>query len=134
MGRQPRALEHHGGVDVGDRPAGVRHAPGRGAQQPERVGALVGRVVVGEVLAEVAQGGGAEQGVDDRVRQHVGVGVALEPELGLERDAADHQRPAGDEAVRVVAEARANAAHAGLRSPSRLATSGGRGVVQLEAV
>ena len=33
------------------------------------------RVGVGEVVADVAQAGRAEQRVDDRVRQHVGVGV-----------------------------------------------------------
>ena len=55
----------------------------------------------GEVLADVAQPGGAEQRVGDRVGEHVGVGVAGQAALVRDLDAAEHERPALLEAVRV---------------------------------
>ena len=51
------------------RPTTARSSPSESASAP----ALVG---VGEVLADVAEAGGAEQRVDDRVGEDVGVGVA----------------------------------------------------------
>jgi hypothetical protein len=61
------------------------------------------------VHADVTQPGGAEQRVDHGVGQHVGVGVPVEPELAFERDAAEHERPTGDQPVGVVADAGAHA-------------------------
>ena len=52
--------------------------------------------------------GGAEQRVDDRVREHVGVGVAGEALLVRDVDAAEDQRAARREGVRVDAEAGAD--------------------------
>ena len=46
------------------------------AQKIATVDILVTRIGVGEMLADVAQGGGAETGVTDCVQQYVGVGVA----------------------------------------------------------
>ena len=48
--------------------------------------------------------GRAEQGVDHRVGEDVGVGVAGEAELVLDLDAAEDQRAALGEAVAVVAD------------------------------
>ena len=54
---------------------------------------LVGAVGVGEVHADVAQARRAEQRVHHRVGQHIGVGVAVEAQLGaLELHAAEDQR------------------------------------------
>ena len=49
--------------------------------------------------------GGAEQRVDHRVREHVGVGVPVEPALVGDLDAAEDQPAPVGEAVRVVADA-----------------------------
>ena len=48
-------------------------------------------VAAGEVRADVAEGGGAEQRVDQGVRQRVAVGVPGEAALALEDDAAQDQ-------------------------------------------
>ena len=53
----------------------------RRAQQVDRVGVAVALVGVGEVLADVAEAGGAQQRVDDRVGEDVGVGVTREPRV-----------------------------------------------------
>ena len=57
------------------------------------------------MLADVAEPGGAEQRVDDRVGQSVGVGVSVEAELVRNFDAAEDQLAAGHEAVGVIADA-----------------------------
>ena len=78
------------------------------AQQLDRVGVAPALVGVREVLADVAEAGRAEQRIDDRVGKDVGVGVARQAALGVRHlDAAEHQRAARLEAVRVVADARA---------------------------
>ena len=59
----------------------------------------------GKSVAEVAEAAGAEQRVDHRVGEHVGVGVAPEPALVLDLDPAEHQPPPGGEPVAVVADA-----------------------------
>ena len=56
-------------------------------------------VGVGEVLADVAEPGGAEERVGDGVGDHVGVAVAGQAALAGERHAAEDERP-----LRVVAE------------------------------
>ncbi len=58
-------------------------------EQLHRVGVAPALVAVGEVLADVAETGGPEQRVDHSVRQHVGVGVTVEPELVGDLDATD---------------------------------------------
>ena len=78
-GRELRALHDDRRVDVGDaQPALGERRRRRARSSAHRVGVAVALVGVGEVLADVAQPGGAEQRVDDRVGQHVGVGVAVE--------------------------------------------------------
>ena len=85
-------------------------------QQLHRVGVAPALVRVREVLADVAEAGGAEQRVDDRVGQDVGVGVARQAALGRDLDAAQDQLAPLLEAVRVVADARSGRAG----SPDRL--------------
>src|SRR6186997_488 len=102
VGAEPGLLADQGGVDVDDRPG---DRADDGAQEVDRVGVLEGRIVVGEHLADVAAAVGAEQGVDHRVGEDVGVGVALEPQVVLDLDAAEDQPATGGEAVAVVAEA-----------------------------
>ena len=73
----------------------ARTRPATVAQQAERVGARPGRVGVGEVLAEVAEAGGAEQGVGGGVGDDVGVAVAGQAPVAREAHAAEHERPVG---------------------------------------
>ena len=87
-------------------------------QEQPRVGVLPARVGVGVGVADVAEAGGAEQGVGDGVQHHVGVGVADQPARVLDRHAAEDQRPALDQAVRVVPGT--NADHGGFLGYSRL--------------
>ena len=100
-----RLLGDDGGVDVVDRELpDDEHAGGlfeeRGAARVLPLG-IAGR----EVGADVAHAGRAEQRVDDRVQENVGVGVAGEARLALERHAAEDERARGVEAVDVVADA-----------------------------
>jgi len=83
------------------------------------------RSVVREVPADVAPGHRAEDGVRDRVRQHIGVGVPRQPLLGRDRHAAEDERPSVNQPVQVVprsdtcareADARPAMASAALRS------------------
>ena len=76
-------------------------------EQRQRVGAGELRVVGREERADVLEPGGSEQRVGERVREHVAVGVAREPARMLDPDAAEHERHAVLERVRV--EARADA-------------------------
>jgi hypothetical protein len=70
-------------------------------------------------MADVAQPGGAEQGVDHGVGEHVGVGVPVEAELVGDLDPAEQQRPALDEAVGVEADAEAGTHPSGSSRRSR---------------
>ena len=45
-----------------------------------------------EMLADVAEAGGAEQGVGDRMEHDVGIAVAGKAALVRDRDAAEHDR------------------------------------------
>ena len=82
----------------------ARDGADRGAQQVDRVGVAPALVVVGEEGADVAAAGGAEQGVDHRVGEHVGVGVAGEAARVLDLDPAEDEPAALGEAVAVVAD------------------------------
>ena len=71
--RQLGPLEHHGRIDVDHRQSALGDENDRRAQQLDRVGVSIALVGVGELMADVGQAGRAEQRVDDRVREHVGV-------------------------------------------------------------
>ena len=85
-------------------PPRVQPSERLGEEEP-RVGILPARVGVGVELADVAEAGGAEQGVGDGVQHHVGVGMADQAARMLDADAAQDQRPAFGQPVRVVPDA-----------------------------
>jgi hypothetical protein len=62
-------------------------------------------------MADVGQAGGAEQRIADRVREAVGVAVAIETEVGREFNATEYERASIDEAVNIVAVANAEGGH-----------------------
>ena len=100
-------LGHNHTVDVDHAPAAFSHQGVDLLEQHQAVGPLPLRVVRRKVLADVAQRQGPQQRIHDRVHQHVGIAVAIEPQAGgmLEPLAAQDQRPAGHQTVDVVAVA-----------------------------
>ena len=73
---------------------------------------------------EVAQRQGAEQGLGDRVRQHVAIRVPGEPAVEVYRNPAQHERPTSLERVEIESEA-----DAGHRVHARRARRRSSGVV-----
>ena len=61
------------------------------AQQLPAVDALETLIGIREMLADVAQRGRAEQGIADRVQQHIGVGMAKQTAIVGNIDTADDQ-------------------------------------------
>ena len=61
-------------------------------QQRDRVGAAIALVVGGKQRADVPETCCTEQRVGERMREHVAVGVADEPERVVELDAPEHER------------------------------------------
>ena len=112
----------------------VAHLRVRLGEQHERRDAAEALLARREERADVAEPGRAEQRVDQRVREHVAVGVAGEAARVVELDAAEHERHALLERVRVDADADAEVRHApappAARRASRLRRALGR-VVQV---
>ena len=115
-----RRLEDDGHVDVADLEPAVVHQRDDATQQIEAVRVLPPRIGVGKMAADVAEAGGAENRVGQRVADDVGVGVAERAALGRDGHTAQHQRPAGDEAMKIVAGTGA----AGARRQCAAASSG----------
>lgn len=117
VGREFRAFEDDGGIEVFEAPAEGGGAVGGGAQEDLGVLGLVARVGVGEELADVGEGKGAEDGVGDGVVEGVTIGVGDGAGVVGEGDSPEDERaaPAGGrvglEAVEVVAVADAELAH-----------------------
>ena len=108
MGRELGAFGEEGDVHVADSVAALLGLVDRAAQDFLGIHAEAVRVGVGEEVADVGQAERAEDGVGERVGQGVGVGMAVEAEVGGDFDAAEDQLAAGDEAVDVVTEADAD--------------------------
>ena len=115
IGRQLGRFADHDDIGVADAPARGRQPGDNLAQQANAVGAGVGGVGVGKQGADVGQPAGAQQRVNKRVCDNVGIRVPGETQLVRHRHPGQDQRPAGDEAVRVVADADPRRQ---LRSPS----------------
>lgn len=95
--------ENHA-IQICDPPAGGRQAIGRRPEHRRRIASLIGGVGVGKHLADVAEPSRAEEGVGDRVQEHVGVAVADGPAVVRDGDPAEHEAVTGAEPVRVVAK------------------------------
>ncbi len=98
-GGDARFLADQHAVRVDELEAGRLHSRVGIRQQSERVGATVGVVVGREERADVPEPGGSQQGVGERMRDHVTVGVADEPARMVEGDAAEHKRHSLPEGV-----------------------------------
>ena len=108
MRQQLGPLGEDDAVDVDDPPAERGDGVQGGAQHFGRVAAAVLGIGVGKHLPDVAQGGGPQQGVGHGVQERVGVAVADRLAVVRDVDAAQPQRPAGPETVRVVSESDAD--------------------------
>ena len=82
---------------------------------------LEGRIGIGEVL-DVAQRGGAQHRVRERMTDDVPVGMAGETVLRLESDPAEHQRAAGRERVNVETETHELFTHLASASARRMSS------------
>jgi len=87
---------------------------GSGSKHFSGVATAVGFVGVGEYAADVAEGGGAEDRVGHGVQQDIGVAMADELLVMGHVDAAEAQRAAGSQAVRVFADADAQVGRGGV--------------------
>jgi ABC-2 type transport system ATP-binding protein len=96
--------ENHA-IQVHDPPAGLPQSVGGSPEHFGRVSAAVDRIGVGKKFADIPQRRRSEQGIGDRVEEHVGVAVADGGLVVGDSDAAEHQAGAWFEAVGVVAEA-----------------------------
>ena len=111
MRREPRLLADQHDVRVRELPARARDVPPRLTQQLERVGSLEGRIAGGEERADVLEPGGSEHRVRERVREHVAVGVAREAARMVDPNAAEHERHAVLQRMRIEAGPDAVLAH-----------------------
>lgn len=71
-------------------------------QQQKARNALVLRVVIREQQADVAETGCAEQGVHQSVREHVRIGVTVQPALERNFHAAEDELAPRNEAVYII--------------------------------
>ena len=94
----------------------------RAPEQVEPADPLEGRIGIGEVLTDVAQRGGAQHRIRERMADDVPVGMAGETVLRLESDPAEHQRAAGRECVNVETETHELFTHLASASARRMSS------------
>ena len=109
--RDPRLLADQHAVDIDELVPGLAYPRVGVCEQLERVGAPVALVFRGKERADVAQTGGAKKCVGQCVGDDVTVGVADESAGVVDRHAAENERDAVAEGVRVDADADAVVAH-----------------------
>lgn len=95
-------LSENDAIQVHDLVAGGANASGGLGQHVGRVAVFVGWVSVGEHFADVADGGGTEEGIRDGVQEYVGVAVADGVLVVRDVEAAETQRSARRQTVRIV--------------------------------
>ena len=74
-GRDPGLLRQQRQVGIDDAPRAPREHFQHRSDELAAVGAAPARVAVGKVLADVPQARGSEQGIDQRMQEHVAVGM-----------------------------------------------------------
>ena len=96
-----------GTIDMVDDAPRSRNKRGGVGEEQMRRRALPARIGRREMLADIAEAGGAEQSVGDGVKRDVGVAVAGKAALVGDRDAAEHDWPIAGKGVDVEAHASA---------------------------
>src|ERR1051326_411948 len=123
------SLEDYRRIDVHDFIADLCGQVPRVPQEYQAVAALPARIGIREMHADVAQCSGAQQGIRDRMRENIGVGVALQSEVTGNRDAAENQGSAGRDAMYIPALTHSNLTHrpGQVRRPVLLSPRSGSG-------
>jgi len=102
MGGQLGLLGDQRRIDIDRPPAALGQQRHGAPQQDAAVGALVARVGIGKMAADIAQRHGAEQGIGDRVQQRIGVGMPEQPRGMRYLDTAEDELATCDQLVNVV--------------------------------
>ena len=102
-----RAFAHHDAVDIHDFKACLLDFLAHLAQQLQAVGALEGRVGIREVRADIAEARGTQQGIANRMQQHVGIAMAQEALLVRDIHPTDNALAAFHQFVNVKTNTRA---------------------------
>ena len=102
MRRELGRLREHGRIQIAELPAALAHERGNVPQQRNAVRALVARVGIRKVLADVTERERTEQGIHDGMREHIRVRVTVQTKLKRNVHTADDARSAGDQSVYVV--------------------------------
>ena len=76
VGEEFRSLGNDGQIHVADAVAFFGYDLDHSSEKPPGVGTFVGGIGVGEVIADVAHGGSAKEGVGEGVEGYVGIAVA----------------------------------------------------------
>jgi hypothetical protein len=98
-------LRHHYRIHIHHLPTPAPHQGGHLLQQQQTVGAKPLGVIGWEIETDITYGEGPEQGIHDRVHQHVGIAMAIQAQaIGvLQPLATQDQWPAWHQSVNVVA-------------------------------
>ena len=116
MRRDFGRLRDYGGVDIDDFSAGIRRADFaiNDCEQIDAARVFPLRIGIGKMFADIAQPDRAQQGVANRVRQRVGVGMPFESARMRNFDSAQNQRARiarSAKAMRVESEANSKRIH-----------------------
>jgi hypothetical protein len=117
-------------VDVTDAIARLAN-PGQGQRKHlGRVPSAVRRIGIGKQFANISQGQGAQQGVRDRVQEHIGVAVPDQSVVKGDFDSAQPQGSARRQAMRIVSNPNACGKRGSIPQsrgyPARFTTAGVR--------
>lgn len=82
----------HGRIQIAELPAAFAHERGNVTQQRDAVRALVARVGIRKMLADVTERERTEQGIHDGVREHIRVRVTVQTKLKRNVHTADDAR------------------------------------------
>ena len=103
MGIELGCFGTDGSIDVAYGISGLADELDGLGEQSLAVNALILRVAVGKMVADIAQVGGTEQGVADSMYEYVGITVAQQSDGAGDEDAAEPELAAFYETVDVVA-------------------------------
>ncbi len=100
---QLRPLENDGRIHVDDLKTRLRREIAGMLEKLKTVAAFPARIGIREMHPDIACRDRAQNRIGDGMRENIGIGMALKPELGWNRDAAQNQRPPRGNAVNVPA-------------------------------
>jgi hypothetical protein len=103
MGTDARLFGDQCRIDVCDLKTSFPNQLGCVREKKAAVGIAPGWVGWGEVLADVAEGGRTEERIDDRVQEHIGVGVTGQTRGMGDFDATENETSSHFELVDVIA-------------------------------